>query len=361
MGAPIVQLENLHKSYGSFVAVNHLNLQIERGEFLTLLGPSGCGKTTTLRMIGGFETPTGGSIYVNGQDVKHLPPFKRDINTVFQSYALFPHMTLFENVAYGLKMRKVPKAEREQQAIEALRRVQLDHLKDHKPRQLSGGQQQRVALARALVNNPRVLLLDEPLGALDLKLRKEMQVELKHLHQQLGMTFVYVTHDQEEALTMSDRVAVMNGGKIEQLSTPEELYEVPQTRFVADFIGDTNLYEGDVLGQEGDQVILNLFNQRVAVPKKQVNVQLNQKVYLSIRPERIRCCSQAGTADGGNLIQGVFEEKVYVGSFVRQIIRVGGTQERVTVLETAQQCQHFAAGEQVTISWEHNHGILLPA
>ncbi|RNB90026.1 polyamine ABC transporter ATP-binding protein [Brevibacillus fluminis] len=361
MGVPIVQLENLNKTYGSFIAVNNLNLQIEHGEFLTLLGPSGCGKTTTLRMIGGFETPTGGSIYVNGQDVKHLPPFKRDINTVFQSYALFPHMTLFENVTYGLKMRKVPKVEREQQALEALRRVQLEHLKDHKPRQLSGGQQQRVALARALVNNPRVLLLDEPLGALDLKLRKEMQVELKHLHQQLGMTFIYVTHDQEEALTMSDRVAVMNGGNIEQLSTPEELYEVPQTRFVADFIGDTNLYAGGVLGVEGDSVILNLFNQRVHVQKKQASVTPEQKVYLSIRPERIRCSAQTDGEVADNQLTGIFEERVYVGSFVRQIIRVCESDERITVLETAHQCQHFTPGERVAISWEGAHGVLLPA
>ncbi|MGE5703456.1 MAG: ABC transporter ATP-binding protein [Clostridia bacterium] len=356
MGTPIVQLENLHKAYGSFVAVENLNLEIEHGEFLTLLGPSGCGKTTTLRMIGGFETPNSGSIYLNGQDVKHLPPYKRDINTVFQSYALFPHMTLQENVAYGMKMRNVPKAEREQRALEALRRVQLDHLKDSKPRQLSGGQQQRVALARALVNNPRVLLLDEPLGALDLKLRKEMQVELKHLHQQLGMTFIYVTHDQEEALTMSDRVAVMNKGKIEQLSTPEDLYEVPQTRFVADFIGDTNLYEGNVLGVEGNQVIMSLFNQRVSVPKKQAVVNNNEKAYLSIRPERIHLTAQSAT-DGSNQIAGVFEERVYVGAFVRQIIRLGD--ERITVLETANQCQHFAEGQSVYISWQQDHGVLL--
>ncbi len=247
MPPPILELHHLSKRFGDFAAVDDLSLDIAAGEFLTLLGASGSGKTTTLRMIAGFEPPTAGEILMAGAPIAALPPFKRDINTVFQHYALFPHMSVRDNIAYGLRMRGVPAAQREERVTRALEMVKLEQLGARSPRQLSGGQQQRVALARALVNRPRVLLLDEPLGALDLKLRKEMQLELKHLQTDLGITFVYVTHDQEEALTMSDRIVLMRQGRIAQIGTPRELYDRPASRYVADFIGDTNLLAGTVV------------------------------------------------------------------------------------------------------------------
>ncbi|HET7616063.1 MAG TPA: polyamine ABC transporter ATP-binding protein, partial [Bacillales bacterium] len=240
----MVQLENLTKQFGSHTAVGNLKLNIESGEFLTLLGPSGCGKTTTLRMIAGFEKPTSGTVRIGGEEVNRVEPYKREVNTVFQSYSLFPHMNVYENVAFGLKMKKVGKQEISDRVTNALKMVQLEGFRDRSVKQLSGGQQQRIAIARAIVNNPKVLLLDEPLGALDLKLRKQMQIELKRLQQSLGITFIYVTHDQEEALTMSDRIVVMNGGEIEQIGKPKEIYERPVSRFVAGFIGETNIFEG---------------------------------------------------------------------------------------------------------------------
>src|SRR5690349_8509778 len=239
-----IRLANLTKRFDDVVAVDDLSLEIEQGRFFALLGPSGCGKTTTLRMIGGFEEPTSGTIELGGRDVSTLPPYRRDVNTVFQSYALFPHLTVYENVAFGLRRKKVRGDELRRRVVTALELVGLAGLERRKPRQLSGGQQQRIALARALVNEPRVLLLDEPLGALDLKLRKEMQIELKSIQQRVGLTFIYVTHDQEEALTMSDRLAVMNNGRIEQVGTPAEVYEKPSTAFVAGFVGVSNILEG---------------------------------------------------------------------------------------------------------------------
>jgi ABC-type Fe3+/spermidine/putrescine transport system ATPase subunit len=243
--APDVEFRSVTKRFDDVVAVDALDLEIRHGEFLSLLGPSGCGKTTTLRLIAGFEHPDEGEILIGGRDVSGLPPYRRDVNTVFQSYALFPHLDVLDNVAYGLKQRGLTKAQRHTRAREALELVQLAHLAARRPRQLSGGQQQRVALARALVMEPKVLLLDEPLGALDLKVRKELQIELKRIQSTVGITFVYVTHDQEEALAMSDRVAVMSDGRIEQLGAPREIYDAPATRFVADFIGDTNFIVQD--------------------------------------------------------------------------------------------------------------------
>jgi ABC-type Fe3+/spermidine/putrescine transport system ATPase subunit len=242
---PDVVLRNVTKRFGEVTAVDALDLEVSRGEFLSLLGPSGCGKTTTLRMVAGFEHPDGGTLLIGGRDVAGLPPYRRDVNTVFQSYALFPHLSVVDNVAYGLRQRREGRRARRKKAEELLRLVRLEGVENRKPRELSGGQQQRVALARALVMSPRVLLLDEPLGALDLKLRKELQVFLKTLHGDLGITFVYVTHDQEEALAMSDRVAVMQQGRIEQLGSPREIYDRPATRFVADFIGETNFIHRD--------------------------------------------------------------------------------------------------------------------
>ena len=242
-----VELREVTKKFGEVTAVDQIDLQIGDGEFFSLLGPSGCGKTTTLRMIGGFEMPTSGEVFISGEAQGFKPPFQRPVNTVFQSYALFPHMNIFQNVAFGLQMKKVPKDEIKTRVDEMLELVQLPGMGSRKPNQLSGGQQQRVALARALINHPQVLLLDEPLGALDLKLRKAMQLELKDIQERVGITFIYVTHDQEEALTMSDRIAVMNLGKVLQIGSAQEIYEQPQSRFVADFIGETNYLSGKVL------------------------------------------------------------------------------------------------------------------
>src|SRR5881409_3305505 len=241
-----IRLDRVTKAFGDTIAVDDLSLDIEEGEFFSMLGPSGCGKTTTLRMIGGFDDPTRGTIFLGGRDVTDLPPYRRDVNTVFQSYALFPHFNVFENVAFGLRRRKVDRSEIERRVRESLELVDLVGFDQRKPGQMSGGQQQRVALARALVNRPKVLLLDEPLGALDLKLRKQMQLELKRIQEEVGITFIYVTHDQEEAMTMSDRFAVMRHGKIEQIGAPEEVYESPATEFVAGFLGASNLLNGDL-------------------------------------------------------------------------------------------------------------------
>ena len=240
----IVELEGVNKEYGNNHVVKDLNLNVEEGEFLTLLGSSGCGKTTTLRMIAGFEEPSSGSILVQGESIAEKEPYERDVNTVFQSYALFPHMTVYDNIAYGLKMKKVPKKEIAERVTKMMTMVQLEGFEKRYPTQLSGGQKQRVAIARALINRPRVLLLDEPLGALDLKLRKQMQLELKRLQKKLNITFIYVTHDQEEALTMSDRIAIMHEGVLDQIGTPAEIYESPKTKFVATFIGETNVFDG---------------------------------------------------------------------------------------------------------------------
>lgn len=257
---PIVEIEGVNKIYGTNHVVKDLNLVVEEGEFLTLLGSSGCGKTTTLRMIAGFEEPTSGNIKVEGEPIGEKEPFERNVNTVFQSYALFPHKTIFDNVAYGLKMKKVPKPEIKERVTKMLELVQLEGFEKRYPSQLSGGQKQRVAIARALINRPRVLLLDEPLGALDLKLRKQMQLELKRLQRKLNITFIYVTHDQEEALTMSDRIAIMHDGILDQLGTPEEIYEKPKTRFVATFIGETNTFDGCISKINGENISVMIEN-----------------------------------------------------------------------------------------------------
>ncbi|MCQ2558883.1 MAG: ABC transporter ATP-binding protein, partial [Oscillospiraceae bacterium] len=262
-----------------------MSLDIYEGEFLTLLGPSGCGKTTTLRMIGGFETPSSGRVLLGGNDVTELPPYKRDVNTVFQSYALFPHMTVFDNVAYGLVEKKMSKAQIKEKVTAMLELVQMGKLEKRRPSQLSGGQRQRVAIARALANDPKVLLLDEPLGALDLKLRKQMQLELKNLQKTLGITFVYVTHDQEEALTMSDRIIVMNKGRLEQIGTSREIYETPKSRFVADFIGESNIFEASVTACENGEVTLMMENGHVKAAGE--GFRLEEIVYVCVRPENI--------------------------------------------------------------------------
>jgi spermidine/putrescine transport system ATP-binding protein len=306
-----VRLEGITKRFEDVTAVDDVSLEIDRGSFFALLGPSGCGKTTTLRMIGGFEEPTEGTIYLGDEPVTGRPPYKRDVNTVFQSYALFPHLTTFENIAFGLRRRGLRGQEVRGRVLEILRLVGLAGLEKRKPSQLSGGQQQRVALARALVNRPRVLLLDEPLGALDLKFRKQMQLELKAIQHDVGITFVHVTHDQEEAMTMADRIAIMNGGRIEQLGTPSELYEQPQTAFVAGFLGISNLLPGDVVGP--DAVRLDDGN-TVRVPSEALQGR-SGRVAVGVRPEKIRL----GHGEE-NRLTGRLVETAYVGVATQYVL-----------------------------------------
>ena len=317
-----IRLEELVKSFGpDVVAVDGIDLNMPPGEFFTMVGPSGCGKTTTLRMIAGFERPTSGRILLDGEDVAQTPPHRRNVNTVFQSYALFPHLNVADNVAFGLKYKKVTKAERAKAVAEALALVQLTGFEKRKPGQLSGGQQQRVALARALVLRPRVLLLDEPLGALDARLRKDLQVELKTLQETLGITFVFVTHDQEEALTMSDRVAVMNGGRVEQSGPPQEMYEEPATLFVADFLGVSNLVPRRGLGpRRRDAACSRSATSRCA--PSQGAVDAHGSVKAMIRPERVRIEPQGTT--GENRLPGLVEHLVFLGSFREVRVRLLG-------------------------------------
>jgi putative spermidine/putrescine transport system ATP-binding protein len=329
---PDVRLRGLRKLYGEVVAVDGVDLDVARGEFFTMLGPSGSGKTTTLRLIAGFESPDEGSISLRGRDVSGDPPYARNVNTVFQDYALFPHMTVGENVAYGLKIKRVPRAERRARVDEALETVQLAGYGGRRPAQLSGGQRQRVALARALVNRPQVLLLDEPLGALDLKLRQEMQIELKRIQREVGITFIYVTHDQDEALTMSDRLAVFNHGKIEQVGPPAEVYEHPTTEFVAGFVGVSNLLERD-------------------------------GATISVRPEKIRILAEGDPEDTGAQVErGTIREVVYAGMATRYIVELdAGGELNVVVqnLETTSAQALEARGRNVRLQWHREHTLTL--
>jgi spermidine/putrescine transport system ATP-binding protein len=290
MSDPMVELRQVTKRFETFTAVHEVNLEIQRGEFLTLLGPSGCGKTTILRMISGFETPTEGTVWLDGQDVTQLPPYRRNVNQVFQSYALFPHLTVAENIAFGLKMQGASKATIIEKVREGIELVSLQGKESHKPSALSGGQKQRVALARAVVCAPKVLLLDEPLSALDARLRHQMQIELKHLQRRLGITFVFVTHDQEEALTMSDRIAIVNAGRVEQIGTADDIYHLPKTRFVAEFIGQANLMPVQVIGREDDDAIVRLADD-ITLRVDGANLPPDElTASISFRPEKIHLC-----------------------------------------------------------------------
>jgi spermidine/putrescine transport system ATP-binding protein len=361
MAQVAVELQDVTKRYGAVVAVDSLSLQIRDGEFFSLLGPSGCGKTTTLRMIAGLETPTEGSLRIHGIEMGDRPAFQRPVNTVFQSYALFPHMSVAENIAFGLKMKKVPGAEIAPRVDEALRMVRLEGFGDRRPRQLSGGQQQRVALARALINRPQVLLLDEPLGALDLKLRKEMQLELKHLRQQVGITFIYVTHDQEEALVMSDRIAVMHQGHILQVGTPTEIYERPTTRFVADFIGETNFLKGTLTSVSGELGAVRLEG-GVEVTGRAPASHNGDAVSLSVRPEKIRI-SDDSLEGRPNAFRVRVADVAYVGSDTRIRIRmVNGAQLDVwepNNLSTVDKDAYYAPGDEAWIAWEPYNALIL--
>ena len=336
MSTPAVQFENVSRHFGEVKAVDEANLEIQDGEFFSMLGPSGSGKTTCLRMIAGFDRPTLGKIFLYGQDVSNLPPYERNVNTVFQDYALFPHMTIEDNIAYGLMVKGVSKAERYKKVDEMLDLVRLPGFGRRKPSQLSGGQRQRVALARALINHPRVLLLDEPLGALDLKLRQQMQEELKALQERVGITFIFVTHDQEEALTMSDRIAVFNEGKVQQVGTPSEIYERPASSFVAGFVGTSNLIGGEVArrltGSEGT---------------------------FSIRPEKIHLDATNGEPEKDMFcVDGVVRDVVYLGLFTRYLVEIEDGSDLVVIvqnLKTTSIDVFSAKGQKVRLHWQKEH------
>ncbi len=353
-GAGDVSLRGVTKAFGSFIAVDDIDLDIADGEFFTMLGPSGCGKTTTLRMIAGFEQPTEGQVLIDGKDVAGEPPYKRPTNTVFQNYALFPHMTLEENVAFGLKRKKVPKQEIKRRVAEELERVGLGREAKRRPAQLSGGQQQRVALARALVNLPKVLLLDEPLGALDLKLRKGLQVELKRIQEEVGITFVYVTHDQEEALTMSDRIAVMNEGRIEQCADPEQVYEKPATTFVAGFIGVSNLLPAVIDG--GSEVSI-VDGPTVSSPDAS-RFSSGEKLFAVVRPEKLDV-SNPGEGPGDRPgIEGIVESSLFLGTATQLGVKVADDSKLTVLVPNASEEERHrlpGGGARVHLSWEPEH------
>jgi len=353
-----VRLERVTKQFGGVTAVDDLSLDIAEGEFFSMLGPSGCGKTTTLRMIGGFEDPSYGTVYLGGRDVTDLPPYKRDVNTVFQSYALFPHLNVMENVAFGLRRKKVDKSGIETRVADAMRLVDLMGFEERKPGQMSGGQQQRVALARALVNHPKVLLLDEPLGALDLKLRKQMQLELKRIQQEVGITFIYVTHDQEEAMTMSNRIAVMRHGRIEQLGEPEAVYENPATEFVAAFLGASNLFEGELKdgSANGDVSVVLTAGETVRLPSERIPTHSSNRLKVGVRPEKISIAPDGiEVPSGHNSITGRVVMSTYIGvSHQFKVQAPGGTELTVYVQNLGAE-RSPAQGEQVVLWWKPEH------
>ena len=352
-----IVLDHVTKAFADVTAVDDVSMSIRKGEFFSMLGPSGCGKTTTLRMIAGFEEPTQGRILLEDRDVTYVPPAKRNVNMVFQAYALFPHLSVWENVAFGLKIRKVGRRELEERVAEALRTVRMQGLEKRKPGQLSGGQQQRVALARALVNRPAALLLDEPLGALDLKLRREMQLELKHLQQETQTTFVYVTHDQEEALTMSDRIAVMDGGIVEQVAEPRELYERPASPFVAGFIGVSNIVHMTPDGHENGFVVQRLGeDERLMAPAQNTPA---GEIVITVRPEKIKFEKLEGES---STISATVADVVYLGSMTQYIVELA-TGDRLVVHRLNDEVRHrvrpVAVGDRITLHWAAEHSFVI--
>ena len=350
--SPIVRLSHVEKDFGDTRVVKDLNLDIAPGEFLTLLGPSGCGKTTTLRMIAGFETASRGEIFLEGIEVSGKKPNERDVNTVFQNYALFPHMNVEDNIAFGLVEKRIPKQERRVRVEEMIKLVQLEGMEKRMPDQMSGGQKQRVAIARALVNRPKVLLLDEPLGALDLKLRKQMQLELKHLQKKLGITFIYVTHDQEEALTMSDRIAVMKNGYLKQVGTPEQIYNHPTSKFVAGFIGETNIIEAYVEQMQGDKMKLSMESGSAWVDSE--GFVPEEMVYVCVRPEHLKI---SGKKVEGFNIRGRVKEHIFVGSSIKTVVELANEQE-LRIANTPEM-QLYGIGSIVNVYWKDDRDVIL--
>jgi spermidine/putrescine transport system ATP-binding protein len=361
---PDIRLEGVTKRFGEMTAVDALDLAIERGAFYALLGPSGCGKTTTLRMVGGFEDPTEGRVFLGGDDVTEQPPYKRDVNTVFQSYALFPHLSVERNVAFGLERQKVGKDDVRKRTKEALELVQLGQFGKRKPAQLSGGQQQRVALARALVNRPRALLLDEPLGALDLRLRKQLQIELKRIQQDIGITFVHVTHDQEEAMSMADTIAVMHDGKIEQAGSASDLYERPRTEFVANFLGVSNLIDGKLARSDGSLSSVETHDgARLHVPTERVGPHDTDSIRVGVRPEKITlrpANGAAGNADN-NALRGTVVVAAFLGTSIQYVIRAAGGEELTVFAQNldGSEPDSFGPGREVDLTWNPHHTFVV--
>ncbi|MER5308943.1 ABC transporter ATP-binding protein [Streptomyces sp. NPDC002773] len=362
-GGGDVRLTGISKTYGSFTAVQPLDLTVPQGSFFALLGASGCGKTTTLRMIAGLEDPSTGTVFLGDKDVTDLPPYKRPVNTVFQSYALFPHMDITENIAFGLRRRGIKSVKK--QVDDMLELVQLGDKARHKPHQLSGGQQQRVAVARALINHPQVLLLDEPLGALDLKLRRQMQLELKRIQTEVGITFVHVTHDQEEAMTMADQVAVMNGGRVEQLGHPADLYENPKTTFVANFLGTSNLIEAEVV-ETGADVVVTAGGGKLRVPGDRCTSAVRQggKVLVGVRPEKISLAhaDDAGSiADGRNRVTGRIVDSSFIGVSTQYVVNSPAGAELQVYEQNIERDARLVPGAQVVLHWNPAHTFGLDA
>ncbi len=355
-----LRLTSVTKRFGDFTAVDDLDLVVPQGEFFALLGPSGCGKTTTLRMVAGLEEPTAGSITIGEQDITRLKPYKRPVNTVFQSYALFPHLDIFENVAFGLRRRGVKDVK--QQVGEMLELVELGSFAKRRPRQLSGGQQQRVALARALINRPQVLLLDEPLGALDLKLRRQMQIELKRIQTEVRTTFVHVTHDQEEAMTMADTIAVMHDGVIEQMGAPAELYDQPATTFVSNFLGQSNLVRAEVVGPGGEDVVVDVHGTKVAAPAARAR-RTTGTVWVGVRPEKVFLVPEGASREEGSnhLAGGVVVDVSFTGVSTQYLVKMPWGQELAVFEQNSGAGGRVRRGEEVCLSWSAAHTFLLDA
>jgi spermidine/putrescine transport system ATP-binding protein len=353
-------LTSITKRFGTFTAVDDLDLVVEQGRFFALLGPSGCGKTTTLRMVAGLEEPTNGTITIAGEDISRLKPYKRPVNTVFQSYALFPHLDIFENVAFGLRRRG--RKDVKKQVGEMLELVELGDYGKRRPAQLSGGQQQRVALARALINRPQVLLLDEPLGALDLKLRRQMQIELKRIQTEVGITFVHVTHDQEEAMTMADTIAVMNHGLIEQMGTPAELYDSPATTFVSNFLGQSNLVKAEVVGRDGEDVVVDAYGSKLGAPRSRAR-RTDGTVWVGVRPEKVHLSGGGnGNADRSNRLSGGQVSDVsFIGVSTQYLVRMPWGQELTVFEQNSGARDGFSVGDRVDLHWTPTHTFLLDA
>jgi spermidine/putrescine transport system ATP-binding protein len=368
--SPVIQLKKVVKEYDGQAALADIDLDVQYGEFLTILGPSGCGKTTLLRLIAGFEPLTSGQIFLKGRDVAGLPPEYREVNTVFQSYALFPHLTVYNNVAFGLRMRKVEEATIRKRVTEALGLAQLDGLENRRPHQLSGGQQQRVAIARAIVNRPAVLLLDEPLSALDYRLRKQMQLYLKHLQRRLGITFILVTHDQEEAFSMSDRVVVLNAGRIEQVGRPSDVYEQPRNLYVAQFVGEINLLDGVVCGRDNGRLILEVEGLKVRV-KAGADFPVGAPVHVLLRPEDLRVETLKDLADNpalknsfahGGYFTGTVEETIYKGATYNVAVTLdsGRSITATEFFNAEDETVYFRPGDKVAVSWIEGWEVILP-